>query len=88
MLPDNLDGRVAEAIRHTIDHERESTDTASPCWRLRCEVAHVASLPESERRVFLSHVASNRGDAVAGELAQSAGTLRTEAIFILARRPS
>lgn len=88
MLPDNLDVRVAEAIRRTLDHERKSTDTESPCWRLRCEVAHIASLPESGRRVFLSHVASNRGDAVAGELAQSASALRTEAIFILARRPS
>lgn len=88
MLPDRLNARIAEVISNTIAQERASADTASPAWRERCEVAKVASYSDPERRVFISHIATGRGDAVASELDQSARALRTEAIFFLARKPS
>jgi hypothetical protein len=88
MLPDRLNARIAETISNTIDEERASADTVSPAWRSRCEVAHVAMLSDPERRVFLSHIAEARGNAVANSLEQSAGKLRTTAIFFLARKPS
>ncbi|MFL9936482.1 hypothetical protein P0D88_47600 [Paraburkholderia sp. RL18-103-BIB-C] len=88
MLPDRLNARIAEVISNTIDEERASADTASPAWRQRCEVAKVATYSDPERRVFLSHIATGRGDAAASELEQSATQLRTQAIFFLARKPS
>lgn len=83
MLPDHLDERIAGAIRNRLERERANVDTASPAWRERCEVATVAMLSDPERRVFLSHVASNRGNAAADGLQQSADQMRTAAIFIL-----
>ncbi|MFC0402972.1 DUF7696 family protein [Paraburkholderia rhizosphaerae] len=83
MLPDRLDERIAETIRNRLERERARVDTASPAWRERCEVATVAMLGDPERRVFLSHVATNRGDAAANGLQQSADQMRTAAIFIL-----
>ena len=88
MLPDRLNARIAEAISNTIAEERASADTASPAWRERCGVAKVATYSDPERRVFLSHIAERRGDAAANELERSAGELRTQAIFFLARKPS
>lgn len=88
MLPDRLNTRIAEAITSRIAEERASADTASPAWRQRCEVAKVAAYSDPERRIFLSHIATGRGDAAADELEQSARQLRTEAIFFLARKPS
>lgn len=88
MLPDRLDQRIAEAISDTIAQERASADTASPAWRMRCEVARFATFSDPERRAFLSHVAERRGEAAAHELEQSASELRTTAIFFLARKPS
>lgn len=88
MLPDHLNARIAETISHKIDEERASADTVSPAWRSQCEVAHVAMLSDPERRVFLSRIAEVRGNAVADSLEQSAGELRTSAIFFLARKPS
>jgi hypothetical protein len=83
VLPDHLDERIAQTIRNRLEHEREAADTGSPAWRERCEVATVAMLADDQRRVFLSHVATNRGDAVANGLQQSAEQMRTAAIFIL-----
>ncbi|APA90373.1 hypothetical protein BJG93_32785 (plasmid) [Paraburkholderia sprentiae WSM5005] len=88
MLADRLDERIAEAISHTIAQERASADTASPAWRMRCEVARIATYSEPERRIFLLHVAERRGEAAAHELEQSASEMRTTAIFFLARKPS
>jgi hypothetical protein len=45
-------------------------------------------LSDSERRIFLSHVAVNRGSAVASDLESSASQVRTSAIFFLARKTS
>jgi phage baseplate assembly protein W len=83
VLPDHLDERIAQTIRNRLKHEREAADTGSPAWRERCEVATVAMLGDAERQLFLSHVATNRGDAVANGLQQSADQMRTAAIFIL-----
>jgi hypothetical protein len=88
MLPNRLDARIAETISNRIDEERASADTASPVWRERCEIAKVAMLSDSERRIFLSHVAVNRGSAVASDLESSASQVRTSAIFFLARKTS
>lgn len=88
LLPNSLDQRIADTISTTIDDERKTADTASANWRTRCEAAQIAMLADSERRVFLSHIATRRGEAVASTLAQSASEMRTSAIFILARKPS
>lgn len=88
LLPDRLNARIAETIRNTIDEERACADTASPVWQQRCEVARIAAYSDPERRVFLSHIAEVRGEAVATDLEQSARALRTSAIFFLARKPS
>lgn len=88
LLPDRLNQRIAEAIKHQIDTEREQADTASPDWRARCEVAQVAMYSDSERSVFIHHVSVCRGSAVAREMQSQADTLRTNAIFFLARKPS
>jgi hypothetical protein len=88
VLPDRLNARIAETISNRIDEERASADTASPAWRERCEIAKVAMLGDSERRIFLSHVAVNRGSAVASDLELSAGQMRMSAISFLARKPS
>ena len=88
LLPNALDQRIAETISSTIEGERKHADTASPAWRERCEVAKIAMLADSERRVVLSHIASRRGETAASTLAQSAGEMRTSAIFFLARKPS
>ena len=83
MLPDHLDERIAQTIRNQLERERNAVDTGAPPWRERCEVATVAMLGDADRQVFLSHVATSRGDAVANGLQQSADQMRTAAIFIL-----
>lgn len=83
MLPDHLDERIAEAIRERLARERSASDTGSPAWRERCEAATIAMLGDADRLVFLSHVATSRGDAAANGLQQSADQMRTAAIFIL-----
>ncbi|TDN59012.1 hypothetical protein B0G77_8196 [Paraburkholderia sp. BL10I2N1] len=88
MLPDRLDARIAETISNTIAQERASADTASPAWRERCEVAQIATFSDTERRIFLSHIAERRGDATAMDLEQAARNMRTTAIFFLARKTS
>ena len=88
LLPDRLNQRIAEAIKHQINTEREQADTTSPVWRERCEVARVAMFSDAERSVFISHVTERRGSAAAREMQSQAETLRTNAIFFLARKPS
>ncbi|SAK98476.1 hypothetical protein AWB76_07537 [Caballeronia temeraria] len=88
LLPDRLNQRIAEAIKHQIDTEREQADTASPVWRARCEVAQVAMYSDSERSVFIHHVSVRRGSTAAREMQSQADALRTNAIFFLARKPS
>ncbi|CAG9254912.1 conserved hypothetical protein [Paraburkholderia unamae] len=88
MLPSRIDVRIADTISQTIDSERATTDTTTGAWRARCEVAQIAMLADSERRVVLSHIATRRGEAAASNLAQSASEMRTSAIFFLARKPS
>ncbi|WP_277184402.1 hypothetical protein [Caballeronia sp. BR00000012568055] len=88
MLPDRLDQRIAEAIKYQIDNEREQADTTSAFWRERCEVERVAMFSDAQRAVFISHVSVRRGSAVAHEMRSQAKTLRTHAIFFLARKPS
>ena len=88
LLPDRLNQRIAEAITHQINTEREQADTTSPVWRERCEVARVAMFSDAERSVFISHVSERRGSAAAREMQSRAETLRTNAIFFLARKPS
>ncbi|TCG01121.1 hypothetical protein BZM26_09610 [Paraburkholderia strydomiana] len=88
MLPDRLNDRIAEAIKHQIDNERAASDTTFDAWRSRCEVAKVAMFSDPERSVFIHHVSERRGSAAAREMESQAGTLRTNAIFFLARKPS
>jgi phage baseplate assembly protein W len=88
LLPDRLDDRIAEAIKHQIDNERAASDTSSDAWRSRCEVARVAMFSDAERSVFIHHVSERRGNVAAREIESQASTLRTNAIFFLARKPS
>jgi phage baseplate assembly protein W len=88
LLPDRLNQRIAEAIKHQIDNEREHADTASPDWRARCEVAQVAMCSDAERSVFIHHVSERRGSVAAREVQSQAEALRTDAIFSLARKRS
>jgi hypothetical protein len=88
LLPDRLDQRIAEAIKHQINDERSVADTSSEAWRTRCEAATVAMFSDSERSVFIHHVSERRGSATAHEIESQANTLRTNAIFFLARKPS
>lgn len=88
MLPNRLNSRIADVISQTIAEERSTTDTTTPAWRERCEVAQVAMFTDSNRRIFLSSIANRRGEAAANALEQSADALRTQAIFQLARKPS
>jgi hypothetical protein len=43
---------------------------------------------DTERSVFIHHVSERRGSAAAHEIESQAETLRTNAIFFLARKPS
>jgi hypothetical protein len=88
LLPDRLDQRIAEAIKHQINDERAVSDTTSEAWRSRCEAATVAMFSDTERSVFIHHVSERRGSAAAHEIESQAETLRTNAIFFLARKPS
>ncbi|GJH30663.1 hypothetical protein CBA19CS42_39125 [Caballeronia novacaledonica] len=88
LLPDRLNQRIAEAITHQINTEREQADTSSPVWRERCEVARVAMFSDAERSVFISHISERRGSAAARAMQSQAESLRTNAIFFLARKPS
>lgn len=88
LLPDRLNERIAEVIKHQIDRERAATDTRSEAWRSRCEIAKVAMFSDAERSVFIHHVSERRGSDTARELESQASTLRTNAIFFLARKPS
>ncbi|NIE81852.1 MULTISPECIES: hypothetical protein [unclassified Burkholderia] len=88
MLPNRLNSRIADVISQTIAEERSTTDTTSPAWRERCEVAQVAMFTDNERRIFLTSIATRRGEAAASVLEQSADALRTQAIFKLSRKPS
>ncbi|SAK73359.1 hypothetical protein AWB80_04088 [Caballeronia pedi] len=88
LLPDRLNQRIAEAIKHQINTERKEADTTSAVWRARCEVAQVAMYGDRERSVFISHISERRGSAAAREMRSQAETLRTNAIFLLARKPS
>jgi phage baseplate assembly protein W len=86
LLPDRLDQRIAEAITHQIEQERTDADAASAAWRSRCEVARVAMLTDVERTAFLHQVSERRGSAAAREMQSQAESLRTNAIFFLARK--
>ncbi|TFE36908.1 hypothetical protein E2553_45600 [Paraburkholderia dipogonis] len=88
LLPDRLNERIAEAIKLQIDNERGASDTASDAWRSRCEIARVAMFSDTERSVFIHHVSERRGSVAAREIESQASTLRTNAIFFLARKPS
>ena len=88
LLPDRLNERIAEAIKHQIDDERAASDTSSDAWRSRCEIAQVAMYSDAQRSVFIHHVSERRGSAAAREIESQASTLRTNAIFFLARKPS
>ncbi|KVK86660.1 DUF7696 family protein [Burkholderia sp. MSMB1498] len=88
MLPNRLDSRIADVISQTIAEERSATDTTSPAWRARCEVAQVAMFTDSDRRIFLSSIAHRRGEAAAHALEQSVDALRAQVIIKLARRNS
>ena len=88
LLPDRLDQRIAEAIKHQINDERSVSDTASEAWRSRCEAATVAMFSDSERSVFIHHVSERRGSSAAHGIESQAETLRTNAIFFLAGKPS
>lgn len=88
LLPDRLDQRIAEAIKHQIENERAVSDTSSDAWRSRCEIAQVAMYSDAQRSVFIHHVSERRGSAAAREIDSQASTLRTNAIFFLARKPS
>jgi hypothetical protein len=88
LLPNRLDLRIAEAIRNQIDTERADSDTTSDAWRSRCEIANVAMFSDAERSVFIHHVSERRGSVAAHEIESQATTLRTNAIFFLARKPS
>jgi phage baseplate assembly protein W len=88
LLPDRLDQRIAEAIKHQIENERVASDTSSDAWRGRCEIAQVAMFSDAQRSVFIHHVSERRGSAAAQEIESQASTLRTNAIFFLARKPS
>ena len=86
-LPDRLNQRIAEAIKHQITHERDQADTSSAVWRARCEVAQAAMLSDADRSIFIHHI-SDRGSAAARDMQSQAETLRTNAISFLARNPS
>jgi hypothetical protein len=43
---------------------------------------------DAERSVFIHHVSERRGSVAAHEIESQAKTLRTTAIFFLARKPS
>jgi hypothetical protein len=88
LLHDRLNERIAEAIKLQLDNERGALDTTSDAWRSRCEVAKVAMFSDAERSVFIHHVSERRGSAAARAIESQAGTLRTNAIFLLARKPS
>ncbi|MEM5289458.1 hypothetical protein QEN71_43655 (plasmid) [Paraburkholderia sabiae] len=88
MLPDRLDQRIAEAIKHQLADERGVSDTTSEAWRSRCEAATVAMFSDAERSVFIHRVSERRGSAAAHEIESHAETLRTNAIFFLAMKPS
>jgi phage baseplate assembly protein W len=88
LLSDRLNQRIAEAIKHQINHERDQADTSSAVWRARCEVAQVAMFSDAERSVFIHHVSERRGNATARAMQSQAETLRADAIFFLARKPS
>ena len=88
LLPDRLNQRIAEAIKHQINSEREEADTTSAMWRARCEVAQVAMYSDAQRSLFISHISERRGSVAAREMQSQAEALRTNAIFFLARKPS
>lgn len=88
MLPNRLDSRIADVISQTIAEKRSATDTTSPAWWERCEVAQVGMFTDSDRRIFLSSIAHRRGEAAANALKQSADALRTQAISKIARKLS
>ncbi|MGF6637191.1 DUF7696 family protein [Paraburkholderia tuberum] len=88
LLHDRLNERIAEAIKLQLDNERSALDTTSDAWRSRCEVAKVAMFSDAERSVFIHHVSERRGNVAAREMESQASTLRTNAIFFLARKPS
>ncbi|KMZ11431.1 hypothetical protein BHUM_05409c [Candidatus Burkholderia humilis] len=88
LLPDRLNQRIAEAIKLQIDHERDRADTTSVVWRERCEVVRVVMFSDTERSVFISHISQRRGSAAARAMQSQAETLRTDAIFFLARKTS
>ncbi|WP_238554677.1 DUF7696 family protein [Paraburkholderia hospita] len=79
---------LPRAIKHQINDERTVSDTTSEAWRSRCEAATVAMFSDTERSFFIHHVSERRGSAAAHEIESQAKTLRTNAIFFLARKPS
>lgn len=88
LLHDRLNERIAEAIKLQLDNERGALETTPDAWRSRCEVAKVAMYSDAQRSVFIHHVSERRGSAAAQEIESQASTLRTNAIFFLARKPS
>ncbi|WP_235028284.1 DUF7696 family protein [Caballeronia choica] len=88
LLPDRLNQRIAEAIKHQITYERDQADTSSAVWRARCEVAQAAMLSDADRSIFIHHISERRGSAAARDMQSQAETLRTNAISFLARNPS
>jgi hypothetical protein len=87
LLQNRLDARIAGAIKHKVDHERQEWDTTSPEWKRRCEVAQVAMFSDTLRSVFIHQVVEQRGGDEAHEIEVGAEKLRTAAIFFLASTP-
>jgi len=88
LLGNRLNQRIAETIKEQIAHERVQSNTDTAEWRARCEVAQVAMYSDAERTTFIHHITEKRGVDAARELQSRAATLRTSAIFFLARKPS
>ena len=91
LLRDRLNQRIAEAIKHQIDSRTRCNRTpTSAAWRARCEVAQVAMFSDAERSVFHPphHRTARQCDAARELCNLRPATLRTTAIFFLARKPS
>ena len=80
--------RLFLSLIDEIDGAYFRPDTSSAVWRARCEVAQVAMLSDAERSIFIHHISERRGSATARDMQSQAETLRANAIFFLARKPS
>ncbi|ALF88576.1 MULTISPECIES: DUF7696 family protein [Ralstonia solanacearum species complex] len=74
------DAEIARAIDSELLRRRQQFEGQPTAWSILCEAAHVATLSERARIVFIEHVAADRGADIALRLLLKAEAIRESVV--------